>query len=241
MFTKNRGVVLHSIKYSDTASIVHVFSREHGRLSFSLPRSSGRAARMKSALFMPLSLLEIDTDLKPGREIHSVRDVRTAIPTTGISIDPVKNAIALFVAELLGKIVRGGEENAALFDYVENSIVILDSMTQGTANFHICFLLRLGVFLGIEPDALSYRPGYWFDLNEGLFTPSPDARHRMVAPETAAVLTTIFRMRFANMHLFKFTREQRGVLLDTILDYYAIHNSTLSPLRSPDILKQLFT
>ena len=63
----------------------------------------------------------------------------------------------------------------------------------------------------------------------------------MVAPETAAVLTTIFRMRFANMHLFKFTREQRGVLLDTILDYYAIHNSTLSPLRSPDILKQLFT
>ena len=80
MFTKIRGVVLHSIKYSDTASIVHVFSREHGRLSFSLPRSSGRATRMKSALFMPLSLLEIEVDRLPGIECNRAKPVLPGPP-----------------------------------------------------------------------------------------------------------------------------------------------------------------
>ena len=240
MYQKVRGIVLRTIKYNDKNSIVHFFSSEYGMLAFSLPQSAGRVAKMKRALFMPLSILEIDTDVQPGREILSVKDVRQAIRIYNITSDPVKNAIGLFMAELVGKIVKGGEENGALYRYVETSVEFLDSMSLGVANFHICFLLHLGAFLGIEPDFSTYKESAWFDMNEGVFVISPKTGHSTLPPDTASVLHLLSRMNYANMHLFKFTREQRGELLDSILAYYGIHNGMLSPLKSPEILKQLF-
>lgn len=47
-------------------------------------------------------------------------------------------------------------------------------------------------------------------------------------------------MTFSNLHIFRFNREERNQMLDTILTYYRLHNSTLGALRSPEILKQLF-
>ena len=113
-------------------------------------------------------------------------------------------------------------------------------MSEGVANFHICFLFHLGAFLGIEPDVESYLEGYWFDMAGGTFVPWPVAGHPCLKPQEARVIVLLSRMTFGNLHLFRFNREQRGALLDTIISYYRLHNSTVGTLKSPEILKQLF-
>ena len=57
MYEKTRGIVLHVIKYSDKNSIAHVYTDTHGRMAFLLPQGATRAARMRNAMFMPLSVL----------------------------------------------------------------------------------------------------------------------------------------------------------------------------------------
>ena len=116
----------------------------------------------------------------------------------------------------------------------------LEMMQQGIANFHICFMYHLGAHLGIQPDTGTYHEGYWFDMEGGTFVQFPTGSPHLMAPHEAAALHLISRMTFRNMHLFKFNRDQRNRVLDAMLAYYRLHNSTLGTLRSPDVLKQLF-
>ena len=55
-----RGVVLRTVKYNDKNAVVRVYTDTHGLLSFLLPQGQGKAARMRRALFQPLSLVEIE-------------------------------------------------------------------------------------------------------------------------------------------------------------------------------------
>ena len=146
----------------------------------------------------------------------------------------------MFISELLSRCIQESERNKPLFDYIAASVRLLDSMDRGVANFHICFLYHLGAFLGIQPDTATYRTGYWFDMENGIFTQSHPAHSHVLAPREAAVMMLLARMTFANLHHFRFNHVQRNEILDIALDYYKLHNSTLGSMRSPDILRQVF-
>lgn len=236
-----QGVVLRSVKYNDKNSIVRVYTDSHGMLAFLLPQSNGRTARQRRALFQPLSLVEIVADIKPGRDIHSVREVRCLEPLPNLHTDPVKNAIALFVTELLSHVIVEQERNAPLFSFLTGAVRLLDRVNEGTANFHICFLYNLGVFIGIEPDRSTYSPGCVFDMEGGVFSRSIPTHRHFVDSADAEAVYRLTRITFANMHLFRFNREQRNRLLELTLEYYRLHNSAIGELHSPAILADLFT
>lgn len=240
MFEKLNGIVLNVVKYSDRNNIVHVYTDKHGLMSFAVPQGNTKGARMRNSMLMPLSLIEMEARLVPNRELASMHDMRRTEQLMTIYCDPVKSAVAMFMSEVLTHVIQEREENAALYTYIYNAIQLLEHSSRGIANFHICFLFRLGVLLGIEPDVVTYQPGYCFDMNEGQFVYQPKPGSRYLGPARARAIVLLSRMRFDNLHLFKFNREQRNEVLDVILDYYKIHNSTLGTLRSPEILKQLF-
>ena len=172
--------------------------------------------------------------------MYSFKDCRCVVPLAGLYADPAKSAVAMFIRELLSRCIQESERNKPLFDYIAASVRLLDSMDRGVANFHICFLYHLGAFLGIQPDTATYRTGYWFDMENGIFTQSHPAHSHVLAPREAAVMMLLARMTFANLHHFRFNHVQRNEILDIALDYYKLHNSTLGSMRSPDILRQVF-
>ena len=233
-------IVLHTIKYSDKNSIVHALSRERGRVAFLLPLGNTAKARQRNAMFMPLSLLEVEASRRPGSDLLGIAEARYAHIAVSINADPVKNAVAMFTAELMGKVVRDSEESAPVFDFASMAIRILDSMTAGVANFHICFLYHLGAFIGIQPDTDSYSDGYGCDMMEGTFTPYYKGGTKTISPDEARTLMLLSRMTFANLHLFRFSRAQRNRIVELMIQYYQMHGSTLGPFRTPDILAQLF-
>lgn len=243
MYEKINAIVLHTIRYSDKNSIVHLFTKEHGRMSFLLPQGTGKAVRMRNAMFMPLSLLQLEAKVLPNRDIATMRDVRQTSVLHSIHANPIKSAIALFIAELMGKVIKGSEDSDLIYQFLEYSIMILDQMEEGEANFHICFLFKLGQFIGIQPDMSTYHQGYAFNMLEGTFIPESETYNttNILHAKESAALAYISRMNFTNMHLFKFNRNQRNQILSLMLDYYRLHNSTLGQLRSPDILATLFS
>lgn len=241
MYKKVTAIVLNVMKYSDKNSIAHIYCDECGRMAVLLPQGNTKGARMRNALFMPLSIVEMEVRIVPGRDIYGFRDARAVMPLSMVYGDPVRSAVAMFVSEFLCHVVQETEQNDTLFNYIRQSVLILNSGTQSMANFHLCFVYHLGALLGIQPDVDTYTPGAWFDMNEGVFTPyMPLSSHRL-PPADAEALMRLSRISFANMHLFRFSRQDRNRIVDMMIDYYRIHFNTLGGMKSPEILKQLFS
>ena len=240
MYEKIQGVVLNTIKYSDKHNIVHIYTRQRGLMSFAVPQGKTAAARQRNAMLMPLSLIDAEARIMPGRDLSTLRDTRRNAPLSVIYADPIKNAIAMYMCELLTHAIQEQEQNEVLYDYIEQCVMILESATLGVANFHICFTYHLGILLGIQPDTGTWHEGWWFDMQEGVFRPTPSGGSHWLRPDEARVIWLLSRMTFANMHRFRFGRQQRNQVLDVMLTYYRLHHSTLGTLRSPEVLKQLF-
>ncbi len=240
MYEKLRGIVLNTIRYSDKHNIVHIYTDGRGLMSFAVPLGKTQAARMRNALLMPLSLVDLEAGIRSGRDLAIMREVRRNYPLATLYSDPVKNAIALFISELLAHVIQEPEGNDPLFRYIEQSVRLLEQLPDHIANFHICFLFHLGAHLGIQPNLESYRKGCWFDMTDGVFVPAAVRGHAMLRPDEAQVIHLLSRMTFSNMGVFRFNRDERNSVLDVIISYYRLHNAAIGTLRSPDILKQLF-
>ena len=240
MYEKLRGIVLNTIRYSDKHNIVHIYTDGRGLMSFAVPLGKTQAARMRNAMLMPLSLVSLEAAVTNGRDLARMRELQRNYPLASIYSDPVKNAIALFISELLAHVIQEPEGNPYLFRYIEQAVQLLEQMQGQVANFHICFLYHLGAHLGIQPNLESYSKDYWFDMTEGVFVPAAVRGHALLQPQEAQVIHLLSRMTFSNMAIFRFTRDERNRMLDVIINYYRLHNAAIGTLRSPDILKQLF-
>ena len=240
MYEKFKGIVLNTIRYSDKHNIVHIYTDGRGLMSFAVPLGKTPAARLRNALLMPLSLVDLEAGVRSGRDLAVLREVRRNYPLATIYSDPMKNAIALFISELLAHVIQEPEGNDPLFRYIEQSVQLLEQLPGHVANFHICFLYHLGAHLGIQPNVESYHEGHWFDMTDGVFVPAAARGHMNLPPQEAQVIHLLSRMTFSNMTVFRFNREERNRMLDVIISYYRLHNAAIGTLRSPDILKQLF-
>lgn len=80
MLQKTSGIVLHTLKYKDTSIIVDIYTEVAGRASFvvSVPRS--RKAAVKSVLFQPLALVELEADFRPTATIYKVKEAKSFYP-----------------------------------------------------------------------------------------------------------------------------------------------------------------
>ena len=234
MLEKTLGIVLHIIPYNDKISVAHLYTEQYGRSSYLIPQGGGKKARMFRSLFMPFSILELDIDYRNSRELQTV------LPLQNIYSDPVKNAEALFLSEVLCQTIKEPEPNLPLFAFIARSIQVLNIMEEGKANFHLCFLLQLCSFLGFSPNMETYRTGYSFDMLNGIFSPSRPIHTYTLDAREAEVFARLTRMDFNNLRHFKFNRGERNAILDRILTYYRLHQPDISELRSPEILRAIF-
>lgn len=240
MREKLTAISLYTIKYSDKNSIVHLFTRRLGRVAMLLPQGMTAAARRRNALFMPLSVLDIEAVRTVGSDLLRLKEVNAINVGHELHLNPMKNAIALFLSELLGRVVIDREDSAELFDFATHAAQLLEYQQRGLGNFHICFMMKLAILLGIYPDLGGYSDGYGFDMQEAQFALYDRVRPLMLGAAEARAIYNMSRMTFANMHLFKYNRIQRGEVLDKMLQYYKLHGALSGELKSPEVLMQLF-
>lgn len=240
MLTKTQAIVLHSLKYGETRLIVDMFTRSQGRQSFivSIPKSV--KGKIKKQLFQPLTLLEIESDLRPKLQLQKLSDVRLASPFSSIPFDPNKLSISLFIAEFLYYALRSEQHNEPLFDYIVNSIQWLDAQTDRFANFHLVFLMRLSRFLGFYPNLDHYQTGDYFDLRESIFLSAPPVHRDFLHPQEAEKIQLTMRMDFPTMHLFRMSHQERNRLLEVSLIYYRLHLPDFPELKSVSVLQELY-
>lgn len=240
MLVKTRGIVLHTMAYNDTYSIAHIYTEAFGRAAYLVPRKKGKKTALSKALFIPLSVVEMEVEHLNKREIHRIKETRLCFPQTEMYCNPVKNIMALFLAEVLFRVVKDTEPDPQLFNYLFSSIRLLEMTDEGLANFHIVFLLQLLIYLGIYPNTEGYKRNGYFDMLNGTFVQTiPTHRHFLDQAESD-VFGRLFRISFENMSLYTFSRHDRVAIINRIIEYYRLHMPDFPEIKSVSVLQSLF-
>jgi len=240
MLCTTRGIILHVTPYNDTSSIVHMYTESFGRASYLVARHRKRKTLVSYALFMPLSVIEMEVEHLKTRDIQRVKETKICYPLSSIPSHPVKNAIALFLAETLYRLIRTKETDHKLFDYLTNSIRYLEILEEGIANFHLVFLIHLSRYMGIFPNAESYAPGVCFDLMNGVFTYQIPTHSHYLNKEESIVFSRLLRLNYENIALHSFSRKERIAIIHHILTYYRLHVSDFPEIKSLTVMQSLF-
>jgi DNA repair protein RecO (recombination protein O) len=181
----------------------------------------------------------MDIYQKKTREIQRIKEFRLTYPYVSIPYDMVKTAQNLFIAEILNKIIIEEEQNPALYNFLESSLLFFDLMDKGKSVFHIWFLTHLTGYLGIMPD-IRRMDREWFDMHLGTMVAGEPPHPEYMKPGISSLFRSIMDTGIRELAGFKADQSEKTMLLDKILEYYTLHFSNLSGLKSPEILREVF-
>ena len=169
MLQSTRGIVIHTLKYSETSIIVKIYTELYGIQSYLVRGIRKSKSKVRPGLFQPMTLLDLVVNHREQASLQSAREIRVAIPYRTIPFDIRKSSVILFINELLYKIIREEEPNADLFAYLWKCCTDLDAYGRNISDFHTRFAIGLMHYLGIFP-RLNYTPETpVFNMRDGIF------------------------------------------------------------------------
>jgi DNA repair protein RecO (recombination protein O) len=152
-----------------------------------------------------------------------------------------KNAVAVFMIELLSKCLKQPEANNELFYFTEDALYHLNKASETvTANFPLFFALHLAVFFGFRvSDEFSDIKNY-LDLVEGTFVEQqPGHTHYLQDKEAAAVSHILKIMHPDELQDVVLNQEMRRRITHAIEEYYALHVPDFGTMRTLPVLREI--
>src|SRR5688500_4487676 len=169
---KTNGIVLRVVKYGETSVIVSILTERFGIQSYLVNgvRVSSKKGSGKANLFQPAAILEMVVYHNELKQLQRIREFKWGLLYQQILSDVRKNAVALFMIELLTKCLKQPEANPELFHFAEDCLLHLDRSGDAiTANFPLFFAIHLPVFFGFRINDNYGENCPFLDLVEGEF------------------------------------------------------------------------
>ena len=238
MVITTNAIVFSSIKYAEADLIVSCFTESSGLKSYLLRNVlKSRKGKLRASYFQPLTQLEITAVHRDKGTLERIREVKLIEPYQSLHTDVIKGAVVMFLAEILKTCIQEEEPNPRLFEYLQQSLIWLDSHDT-IANFHILFLLKLSAYLGFYPDESTLDNKY-FNLEEGFFEPLPGGMASEEGPHVEA-FKGFFGIDFDALVRIKLAKSIRSDVLNLLLLYYKLHLQAYKNPKSLLVLNQLF-
>ena len=235
-----RGVVLHHISYKESSAIVYIYTDLFGRQAYLAYSTKGKKAKFRSNLMQPLSMLEIEAYHKESSGLQRMKEIRNYIPYQSIPVDPYKSGQAMFLAEILYKVLREEDPNQDLYDFLENSLQFLDVAEEHTVNFHLLFLVQLTRYLGFYPEKQYGESNKLFDMRNGQFMEAISLHPDFFDESSSAVLNLLMDTNFDSLKRVKINHEERIRFLGYLMDFYQLQVSGFGKVRSLAVLNEIF-
>ncbi|SHM87401.1 DNA repair protein RecO [Polaribacter sp. KT 15] len=235
---KTKAIVLSSLKYSDTSLIVKCFTYEDGLKSYIIKGIlKAKKGGIKVAYFQPLTQLTIVANHNNKSTLNTLKEVQVLNPYTSIYRDIVKQSVVLFISEVLSNSIQEEESNTSFYNYLEAGLNWLDSHDK-IANFHLLFLLNASRFLGFYPDTTNDSL-FGFDLLNGSFSESTlDAN--VISGNEFYQFKKLLGINFDSIENVSFSKNERQMVLKTIIRYFELHLDGFRKPKSLQILEAVF-
>jgi len=240
MIRKTRGIVLHTTRYGESSLVVHCYTAEWGRQSYMVKGVRKSRKNNRSNLFQPLFILDFEVYHKDTRDLQLVKEVARAFPVNSIPYDITKSTQAIFMAEVLYRVVKEEEPNPVLSQFLINTIQYLDALEQPRPDFHISFLFHLTRHLGFYPNNNHSAGKPYFSLESGQFTSTPGDPRTHLDEKTSGLWSLYLSGDSTEQNGFGFNSFQRKEVLNSLVKYYKNHVDGMGEIRSLEVLHDLF-
>ena len=215
MIEETQGIVLRTIRYSESSLIVHWLTEDHGRISTMVrgafsPKSSFRG---KLDLFY---LCQLTFQRSSRSTLHNLREINLKATFERLRHHVEKINQASYIAQLISKSVEEDTPVEALFPLLNEFLSILNQSNKTDLLLVLWFEFRLLQLLGLEPqwkqDRLSQDAKR---VLEHWSIDKPDDQN-IITPEMGTVGIDLFKYlgRFMTYHL-GLPPKLRGQLVDT--------------------------
>ncbi|MGK2864233.1 MAG: DNA repair protein RecO [Chitinophagaceae bacterium] len=240
-----KGIVLRSVKYGETSLIVSIFTEKFGIQSYLVNgvRMSVKKGNGKASLFQPTAILDMVVYHNELRHLQRIREFKWGYLYQNILSDVKKNAVALFMTELLTKCLKQPEPNTDLFQFTEYSFMHLDEASDTvTANYPLFFALHLPVFFGFR-FIDNYSEDFQFlDLKEGEFLrEAPGHPHFLDEKQSYYTSQFLKVLKPVELEDIKLNQEFRRPLLYAYEIYYALHIQDFGAMRTLPVLREILS
>jgi len=238
MLEKSRGIILTSSDYGETSLVAQIYTETFGLQSFIISSVRKKHARIHSNIFQPLTIVDLVFYYKERPGLNRISDIRPNPAFVNIPFDVFKSSMVMFLDEVLYKSIREVEPNAALFEFIYNSVTWLDGPQPSGIDFHLIFLIKLSRYLGFAPTMNYTSEKNIFNLREGLFQPSyPEHPHFIPAP-LSGFFASLINVEFS--YSLNISASERRTLINYILEYYSLHVEGFGNIKSHKVLEQVF-
>lgn len=240
MQEKIKGIVLNLRKYNDRNNIVTLYTPTHGRLSFISPIGNGKGGNARRARLQPLAVISTDLNFKPTSDLQRLGNLQLIRAWKDLYFHPVKRAQVIFISEFLNRLLYAAMPDESLWNFIYESLLLLDGIKKGVSDFHISFLISLLPHMGIQPDLSTFSPEKVFDFAAGSYVLPFEARGPYLKDEAANAVLWINRLNFYNISRIKLPLRVRQEILSNLISYYSYHYPGISSMKSPDVLHYIF-
>ncbi|MHA7131285.1 DNA repair protein RecO [Algoriphagus namhaensis] len=229
MLIKTRGIVLSYMKYKESSIIAKIFTRELGLKSYIINGVRSSSAKSKIALYQPLSLLDLVVYDKANSGLQRISEVKMAFTPERIPFEFPRMAISMFMCEVISKSIHSDYQNEGLFDFLDQSILHLDSTRLKIGIFPLTFLITQAKYLGFAPERAREI------FSESMGQPfSPEELAQVLNFLEDAIRSGLG----ATQHL---SHGCRQTLIDYLLDFYSLQLGQDFVWKTTSVLRQVMS
>lgn len=241
MLIKTRGIVFRTVKYGETSVIADIYTEERGLQAYILHGVRTKKPKFHSGLVQPMSLLDLVVYAREGKELHHVKELKSAYPFRTIPFTLLKGAVGSFMLELSQKSVKESESNLELFSFLFSTFVFLDETTLPVLNTHLSFTVKLAAYLGIMPQAENQTPDLCFDIRSGVFSTSLQVHQYYMDRRESEILLQLLQTPFKESHNISMNTEERRKFLTDMMKFYEFHVPDFREMKSFSILQTVLS
>lgn len=241
MLIETDAIVLNTLKYGDSSLIARCYCKELGLKSFMLKGIlSSKKGRIKKSLFQPLTIINIITQVKnENREgLYFIKEARISFPLVEIPSDIKKNTVALFLSEVMTRVItEEGTPNSTLYHFIQKNVIHLEGK-RFSPLFHLKFMLDLSQHLGFYPNQTDSNEDF-FDLESGCFCNSSHSKH-IIGGELVVAFKKLIGINFETIDDLNIHNSLRAKTLSVLIDYFNLHLQGFGKIKSVDVLHEIF-
>lgn len=239
MLHKTKGIALKITNYAENSIIAQIFTENFGLQSYLINGAKKPKAKIHANMLQPLHLLDLVVYYKDNNTLQRIKEARPYPTLHHIPLDIVKSSLAIFLNEVLYKVLKHQQPDPYLFQFIRQSVLWLDETQGSLSNFHLSFLMKLSRFLGFLPSD-NLKQKLYFDLMDGVFTDTLPAHKYILQEPHTGLFHTILTTSYEDAHSAYMKHEDRIYLLERIIDFYRLHTTNFGEVNSLYILEELF-
>jgi len=181
-----------------------------------------------------MAFCEITFYRHPSSELGKITGTDLLFNPTGLRFDPLRSAIAFFVADVLQQCIQTDLEDEPLFSFLEKTVREID-VTEDLRLFPTRFLMGFSFHLGIGPSVDDDNAPY-FDLQEGVFSNHLATGHLTAEGDVAHLLRALAEGEVEQSEELLAVRKEA---FETMLQFYKVHIPRFNVDASLEIIRAL--